>query len=51
VAFGALERLSPAGHVVFSDISQDLLDHCHAAAAAEGLLVKTPHQTAACRRG
>jgi SAM-dependent methyltransferase len=38
IAFGALERLSPSGHVVFSDISQDLLDHCHTAAAAEGLL-------------
>src|SRR5215471_18600761 len=38
VAFGALERLGPAGHVIFSDISQDLLDHCRAAAAAEGLL-------------
>ena len=38
IAFGALERLGPAGHVVFSDISQDLLDHCRAAAAAEGLL-------------
>ncbi len=38
IAFGALERLSPAGHVVFSDISQDLLDHCRAAAAAEKLL-------------
>ncbi len=38
IAFGALERLGPAGHVIFSDISQDLLDHCHAAAAAEGLL-------------
>lgn len=38
IAFGALERLSPAGHVVISDISLDLLDHCRAAAAAEGLL-------------
>ena len=38
IAFGALERLDPSGHVVFSDISQDLLDHCRAAAAAEGLL-------------
>jgi SAM-dependent methyltransferase len=38
IAFGALERLSPSGHVIFSDISQDLLDHCRAAAAAEGLL-------------
>jgi ubiquinone/menaquinone biosynthesis C-methylase UbiE len=38
IAFGALERISPSGHVVFSDISQDLLDHCRAAAATEGLL-------------
>jgi arsenite methyltransferase len=37
IAFGALERLGPSGQVVFSDISQDLLDHCRAAAAAEGL--------------
>jgi arsenite methyltransferase len=38
IAFGALERLGPAGRVIFSDISQDLLDHCRKAAAAEGLL-------------
>jgi ubiquinone/menaquinone biosynthesis C-methylase UbiE len=38
IAFGALERLGSSGHVIFSDISQDLLDHCRAAAAAEGLL-------------
>jgi arsenite methyltransferase len=38
IAFGALDRLGPAGHVIFSDISQDLLDHCRAAASAEGLL-------------
>ena len=38
IAFGALERLGPSGHVIFSDISQDLLDHCRAAAAEEGLL-------------
>jgi ubiquinone/menaquinone biosynthesis C-methylase UbiE len=38
IAFGALERLGPAGHVIFSDISQDLLDHCRKAARAEGLL-------------
>ncbi len=38
IAFGALERLGPAGKVIFSDISRDLLDHCRAAAAAEGLL-------------
>jgi arsenite methyltransferase len=38
VAFGALERLGPDGHVIFSDISQDLLDHCMEAAEAEGAL-------------
>jgi len=38
VAFGALDRLGSSGHVIFSDVSQDLLDHCRAAAAAEGLL-------------
>src|SRR6266516_7211286 len=38
IAFGALERLGPLGHVIFSDISQDMLDHCRRAADAEGLL-------------
>jgi len=38
IAFGALERLGPLGHVIFSDISQDLLDHCRVTATAEGLL-------------
>jgi arsenite methyltransferase len=38
VAFGALDRLGPSGHVIFSDVSQDLLDHCREAAAAEGLV-------------
>jgi ubiquinone/menaquinone biosynthesis C-methylase UbiE len=38
VAFGALDRLDRTGHVIFSDISQDLLDHCRKAAEAEGLL-------------
>jgi arsenite methyltransferase len=38
IAFGALERLGPEGHVIFSDISQDLLDHCRKAAEAEGVL-------------
>jgi arsenite methyltransferase len=38
IAFGALERLGPGGRVIFSDISQDLLEHCRAAAGAEGLL-------------
>lgn len=38
IAFGALDRLSPAGRVIFCDISQDLLDHCQEAARAEGVL-------------
>ena len=38
IAFGALERLGPPGRVIFSDISQDLLDHCAEAAEAEGVL-------------
>ncbi len=38
IAFGALDRLGPAGRVIFSDISADLLDHCRAAAAAVGQL-------------
>ena len=38
IAFGALERLGVSGRVIFSDISQSLLDHCRAAASAEGLL-------------
>ncbi len=38
IAFGALGRLGPAGTVIFSDISADLLDHCRAVAAADGQL-------------
>src|SRR5215813_11425694 len=38
IAFGALERLGPDGQVIFSDISQDLLDHCQEAAEAEAAL-------------
>jgi arsenite methyltransferase len=38
IAFGALERLSPSGHVIFAAVSQDLLGHCRAAAATEGQL-------------
>lgn len=37
VAFGALDRVGPAGHVIFADISRDLLDHCRAAADAQGV--------------
>lgn len=38
IGFGALDRLGPGGRVIFSDISQDLLDHCRSAAAANGEL-------------
>jgi ubiquinone/menaquinone biosynthesis C-methylase UbiE len=38
IAFEALERLGPSGRVIFSDISKDLLDHCHQAAKVEGLV-------------
>jgi arsenite methyltransferase len=38
VAFGALELLGPAGRVIFSDISADLLDHCRAVVAEAGEL-------------
>lgn len=38
IAFGVLDRLGPAGRVIFSDISDDLLDHCRAVAAAAGQL-------------
>jgi ubiquinone/menaquinone biosynthesis C-methylase UbiE len=38
IAFGALDRNAPHGKVIFSDISQDLLDHCRRAALGEGLL-------------
>ena len=40
IAFGALQRLGPDGQVIFSDISQDLLDHCREAAEAEGELAR-----------
>jgi arsenite methyltransferase len=35
IAFGALDRLGPAGRVLFSDVSADLLDHCRAAASGQ----------------
>ena len=38
IAFGALERLGRNGQVIFSDISQDLLDHCRKVAEAQGVL-------------
>src|ERR1700691_5081206 len=38
ISFGALERLGPSGHVIFSDVSADLLEYCRKAATAEELL-------------
>lgn len=38
IAFGALERVGERGTVIFSDISQDLLDHCRALAEQMGVL-------------
>lgn len=38
IAFGALDRLGPGGRVIFSDVSRDLLDYCHASAAEAGQL-------------
>ena len=38
IGFGALDRLGSDGRVIFSDISQDLLDHCYTVAAAEHVL-------------
>jgi arsenite methyltransferase len=38
IAFGALERVGEQGTVIFSDISQDLLDHCQHLATQMGVL-------------
>jgi arsenite methyltransferase len=38
IGYGALDRVGPAGQVIFSDVSPDLLGHCQAAVIAEGLL-------------
>ena len=32
IGFGALDRVGPTGHVIFSDISPDLLQHCRSLA-------------------
>jgi ubiquinone/menaquinone biosynthesis C-methylase UbiE len=40
IAFGALERLGERGTVIFSDISQDVLDHCRALAEELGVLAR-----------
>lgn len=38
IAFGALPQVGAAGKVIFSDVSQDLLDHCRALAEQIGML-------------
>lgn len=38
IAFGALERIGEHGAVIFSDISQDLLDHCQLYAQELGVI-------------
>ncbi|GAA4712248.1 class I SAM-dependent methyltransferase [Phytohabitans rumicis] len=35
IAFGALDRLGPAGRVIFSDVSRDLLDECRRLAGGD----------------
>jgi ubiquinone/menaquinone biosynthesis C-methylase UbiE len=37
IAFGALGQVGTAGKVIFSDVSQDLLDHCRALALEMGV--------------
>ncbi|MEU4483149.1 class I SAM-dependent methyltransferase [Micromonospora sp. NPDC023966] len=36
IGFGALDRLGPDGHVIFSDISLDVLDECRRTASGDG---------------
>ena len=38
IAFGALELVGEGGHVIFSDVSQDLLDHSRVLALQMGVL-------------
>lgn len=38
IAFGALERVGNEGRVIFSDISQELLDHCRRLAEEMGVV-------------
>lgn len=38
IAFGALAQVGEQGKVIFSDISQDLLDHCQSLAQEMGVL-------------
>jgi ubiquinone/menaquinone biosynthesis C-methylase UbiE len=41
IAFAALDRVGQRGKVIFSDISQPLLDHCRSVAEREGVLDRT----------
>jgi len=38
IAFGAMDRVQPGGRVIFSDISEDLIDHARATAEDLGLM-------------
>jgi arsenite methyltransferase len=38
IAFGALDRVGEQGKIIFSDISQDLLDYCQVFAQQTGVL-------------
>jgi len=38
IAFGALDQIGKQGKVIFSDISQDLLDHCQSLAEKLGIV-------------
>jgi ubiquinone/menaquinone biosynthesis C-methylase UbiE len=37
IAFGAIDRVGPAGHVVYSDVSRDILEHGRSTAEALGV--------------
>jgi ubiquinone/menaquinone biosynthesis C-methylase UbiE len=37
IAFGALDRVGPTGHGIFSDVSLDLLEHCRSLAGEHNL--------------
>jgi arsenite methyltransferase len=41
IAFAALDRVGDRGNVIFSDVSQPLLDHCRSVAEREGILDRT----------
>jgi arsenite methyltransferase len=41
IAFAALDRVGDRGKVIFSDISQPLLDHCRSVAERAGILSRT----------